>query len=78
MGECARESRNSPDFAHDKDILALDDALVEGALEALAHFGLVAVAVRAVNQAVAHLEGVVDAFGDFAWRGLPSACGIVS
>lgn len=62
----------SPDLGHDKDVLALD-AGVEGGLEALANLVLVSVAVGAINERVAVLEGVFDGSLDLAGLGLPGA-----
>lgn len=62
-----------PELAGDEDVLALADARGEGLCEAGADFGFVAVAVRAVDVAVAGLEGGFDGgFGD-AGGGLPGS-----
>lgn len=62
----------SPDLGHDKDVLALH-ARVEGLLQTLAHLVLVAVAVGAINQLVAILQGVGDGRLDLAFLALPGA-----
>lgn len=49
-----------PELAGDEDVLALDDALVDGATNALAGLGAVGVVPCAVDVAVAQLDGVVD------------------
>lgn len=59
-----------PHFCHDKDILALY-ARCESLLEALAHLVLVAVAVGAVDELVAVLEGVRNRGFDLASLRLP-------
>lgn len=65
---------NIPDLGHDENVLSLDNALLDGPRQALPDLGLVAVAVRAVEQAVADLERVVDALGDDTRGRLPCAC----
>lgn len=67
------KGKNIPDLGHYKHVLALYDALLDGPRQALPDLHLVSVAVRAVEQAVADLEGVVNAFGDDARGGLPGA-----
>lgn len=62
-----------PNFGHDKDILTLHNALLDGFCKTLANFGFVAVAVCAVEQTVSNLEGVVDTFSYDAWGSLPCA-----
>lgn len=62
-----------PDFGDDKDILALDDAVFDGARKTLPDFGFVAVAVGAVQKTVAGFQRMVDAFSYDAGRGLPCA-----
>ena len=65
----------APELRRDEDLLASADAGPEGPSQAGADFGFVLVAVRAVNVAVARLEGVVDRVRDGAGGGLPCSCG---
>lgn len=62
-----------PDLADDEDLLALGDARGEGLLEGLADLVLVAVAVGAVDELVALLEGCGDGLLDLAGLALPGA-----
>lgn len=52
-----------PELRGDEEILALDEAVLDGPVDALARLGAVAVVVGAVDMAVAHLDGVVDGVG---------------
>lgn len=65
---------SSPDLADDEDVLALGGAAGEGLLETLADLVLVGVAVGAVDELVAVLEGVGDGGLDLAGLTLPGAC----
>lgn len=47
-----------PEFGDDEDVFALDEAFVDGALDALACFVLVLVVVGAVKEAVADFDGL--------------------
>lgn len=47
-----------PEFGDDEDFFALDEAFVDGALDALAGLALVLVVVGAVEEAVADLDGL--------------------
>lgn len=64
-----------PDLGDDKDVLALD-ALGERRLQTLADLVLVAIAVGAVDEAVAVGDGVLDGGGDLTGGGLPGACAV--
>lgn len=65
--------RSAPDLGYDIDILALHDALLECPGETLSNLCFIAIAVCAVDQAVARLQGVIDALCDFSGSGLPRA-----
>lgn len=62
-----------PNFGHDKNILTLHNALLDGFCKTLANFGFVAVAVCAIEQTVADFQGMVDTFSYNAWGSLPCA-----
>nr|POE59280.1 hypothetical protein CFP56_24549 [Quercus suber] len=52
-----------PELGDDEEVLTLDEAFVDGALDALAGLDLVAVIAGAVEETVAGLDGVVDGVG---------------
>lgn len=52
-----------PELADDEELFALDEAFIEGLLDALSAFGFVAVVAGAVEEPVAGLDGVVDLRG---------------
>lgn len=52
-----------PELGNDEEILALDESLRDGALDALAALLLIAVVEGAVEKSVAGLDGVVDGLG---------------
>lgn len=62
-----------PNFGNDKYIFTLYDALLDSLCQTLPDFGFVAVAVCAVEQTVADLEGMVDTFSYNTWSSLPCA-----
>lgn len=65
-----------PHLGHDKQVLALDVARRQRLPDALADLVLVAVAVGAVDEAVAGADRVRDGRLDLARRGLPCPWGV--
>lgn len=61
----------APQLGSDEQILALDNASVNGLLDTLADLVLIAIAQSAVNVAVARLNGVAHGASNLARRGLP-------
>jgi hypothetical protein len=67
-----------PQLGGDKEVLALDEAGVDGGLDALADILLVLVGQRSVNMAVPDLDGMIDGLLGLLGRGLPcSYAGLV-
>jgi hypothetical protein len=62
-----------PEVAGDKEILSLDDALINGSLDALTAFFLVTIYSCLINQSVAQLDGVVNAISAFCLIDLPAS-----
>jgi hypothetical protein len=61
----------APQLGGDEQVLALDDAGVNGLLDTLADLIFIAVAKSSVNVTVSNLDGVGDSPRDFAGLGLP-------
>lgn len=61
----------APQLGGDKELLTLHNPGINGLLDTLADFVLIAVAQSRVNVAVADLDGVGNSPGDFARARLP-------
>ena len=62
-----------PKFGHDKELVPRDLTRLNKLLKSRAHFGLIVVAVRAIDVPIARPDGRLDGFAHHAVLGLPSA-----
>lgn len=62
-----------PELARDKQLLALDYALLDGSSNTRTGLAAVAIIVGAIDESIAHLDGFVNGIGSVLARDFPYA-----